>query len=358
MTDIRWDRILIVRLSAIGDVINALPALAILRQNFPKSYIAWVVQDRAKDAVVNHPDLDEVFVFRRREWKPSLFDLKSILKASRTVPDFIRNIRRKHFTVALDFQGNLKSGVITYLSNAPQRIGFAAPAIREFNTLFTTTRISLPKQCIHRRERGIYLLKTLGLKTDSYQVKFPISPADETYIEDFLSRLCIPHSAHNIRLVVFHPSTSRFGAYKRWGLNNYAELGNVLINKYGVNLVITWGADERPMAEEVARLMRPKPIIDLETSTLGRLAALLKRTDLFIGSDSAPLQLASILERPVVALFGPKNPLIYGPTHEKSIVIRKELACSPCHKRTCPKPDCMNLITVEEVFSAASKLLG
>lgn len=352
----KFNKVLIVRLSAIGDVINTLPALAVLRKNLPQSFIAWVVEDKGQDLVLNHPDLNKAFVFRRQEWTPCLSRPSRVIKALGEIPAFIHSIRKYQFDLALDFQGNLKSGVITYLSGAKMRAGFQRKATREFAHLFTNLKLPLPQTRIHRIQRNLTLLRELGLDINNYRTQLPIKEKDNRYVEEFKARLPDPQKP----LVVFHPGTSKFGIYKRWSSANYALLGDRLIEKHKVNLVITWGPGERGLVEEIAGQMKQKPEIDYgktETPSLTHLTALLKQTQVFVGSDSAPLQLASLCATPTVALFGPKDPVIYGPTHTPSIIIRKNLSCSPCTKRSCKRPDCMILITPEEVLHAVEQLL-
>ncbi|GAI46080.1 unnamed protein product, partial [marine sediment metagenome] len=161
--NIRFNRILIIRLSAVGDVINTLPVLAALRNNFPKSLIAWVVEDRAKDILWHRPDLDKVFVFERQRWSAHLRPDKGLIKTLKETDRFIRSIRDMHFDIVLDLQGNLKSGLVTYLSKAPVRVGFDHGISKELNHLFTNYRVNLDHQHINRVEKNLMMLKQLGL---------------------------------------------------------------------------------------------------------------------------------------------------------------------------------------------------
>ena len=164
----KFNKILIVRLSAIGDVINTLPALQVLRTNFPKSFIAWVVEDRSRDLLIDHPQLDKVFVFERKKWRPGIRSLKSWRRFSRTLKEvrsFVRQIKNEKFDLALDFQGNFKSGLTTYLSGARERVGFDKQTSKEANHLFLTQKIKLPTEPLNRVARNLHLLKSLGLNT-------------------------------------------------------------------------------------------------------------------------------------------------------------------------------------------------
>lgn len=136
----RFDKILIVRLSALGDVINTLPVLAVLRQHLPRSFIAWVVEDKHASLLEDHPFLDRLFVLERKYWANALRSGK-IISIPTVVLNFIRSLRKLKFDIALDLQGNLRSGLITRLSGAPVRIGFARELVKEFSHLFTNHQV-------------------------------------------------------------------------------------------------------------------------------------------------------------------------------------------------------------------------
>lgn len=354
MATLDFNRILIVRLSALGDVINTLPALAILRKNYPKSFIAWVVEDKAKDILLGHPDLDKVFIFRRKDWQINLSSPKKLLNIPKQVPDFIRRMKDDKFDVALDFQGNLKSGVVSYFSGAIDRVGFEKSTTREFNHLFLNHKVTVSQPRINRVAKNILLLKSLGLDTENYDVKIPVNHADEDYFVCFSK----DHLTPNLPLVVFHPGTSKFGLYKRWEPANYAALGDKLIKEFKANLIITYGPGERVLIDEITSQMKHNALVNYQTNPFTRFIPLFKKARLFVGSDSGPLHLANLIGTPVIALFGPKDPIIYGPYHNKNaVIIRKDIECSPCTKRTCKNPKCMDLITVNEVFETAKKAL-
>ncbi|MEK7449705.1 MAG: glycosyltransferase family 9 protein [Planctomycetota bacterium] len=354
----KFDKILIVRLSAIGDIINTLPALTVLRTNFPKSFIAWVVEDKAKDILLNHPALDKVIVFERKKWRPDIRSFRSWLHSARTFKEarnFIRLLKQEHFDIALDFQGNFKSGLLAYLSGAKIRVGFDKKISKEGNHLFINHKIKLASSPLNRVAKNLYLLESLGLNTKNHSPVVAIPPADHNYINNFLKS----RNLLDKKLIILHPGTSPFGVYKRWPLKYYTELANKLTGfneNYGV--VVTWGPGERGLAEKIIAETTPGQAELSCPMNLTQLGALLKKATLFVGSDSAPLHLASALKIPLVGLYGPKDPLIYGPyEHPHSIVITKNLPCQPCRKRTCQQPDCMNLITPEEVLRSVKKLL-
>ncbi|MBI4834267.1 MAG: glycosyltransferase family 9 protein [Planctomycetes bacterium] len=357
MTDLNFKRILIVRLSALGDVINTFPALAVLRRNFPKSFIAWVVEDKAKDILEGHPDIDKVFVFRRRDWKINLTNPAKFLKMTKDVPEFIKELKAEKFDIALDFQGNLKSGIISYLSGAKVKAGFEKPATREFNHLFSNHKVHLDSLRVNRVAKNLLLLKGLGFDISDYKVNLPVEKNDERYFSEFKKR----YMKAGASIVVAHPGVSAFGAYKKWQPENYAVLGDRLIKELKCNFIITGGRGEEGLIKLIASKMKEQPIINYETTPLSKFTALLKKTDLFVGSDTGPLHLANLIGVPVIALFGPKDPVLYGPyavgKNNNVTIVRKDLPCSPCPKRKCSNPKCMTSITVEDVFNAARRIL-
>jgi len=360
-----FNKILIVRLSAIGDVINTIPALAVLRHNFPKSFIGWAVEDKARELLAGIPLLDKVFVWHKR-------GNKKITKSF----GLIQELRRHKFDIAIDFQGNLKSGLITSLSGAKTRVGMK-PA-KEGNALFTNYKVALPEKKINRVERNLYILKELGINTgvlDWQKIPALFAPhrplddcsrsrssgfslEDESYIDKFLA----VNNPSKKPIIILHPGTSEFGLFKRWAPEKYAQLADRLAGELKILCIISWAGKEKPLAESIAKQMTHKPLIFPEQISLNKLAALIKRVKLFIGSDSAPLHLANLLRINVIGLYGPKDPVVYSPylpldAVHKAVIIRKDLPCSPCQKRRCDKPVCMESIIVEEVFQKVKQLL-
>lgn len=346
-------RILIVRLSAIGDVLHTLPALEVLRKHFPEAHIAWLVEDRGEDLLVDHPELDEVFVYKRKEWQKALVNPLRLPDAIVKVGAFVRSLRRKPFDVVLDFQGNFKSGVIGWIARARSRIGFAKGFCREFNHAFSRIRIRPSGSRIHRIEKNLSLIRPLVGEAKYSGAKIVVNKEDVAYIEDFLqSHPDLASRYGHKKRVLLHPGTSEFGAYKRWPAVSYARLALKLTDEAGVSAIVSWGPGEKELAEKVSHLSNGKAVVACQTRNIRELAALIAACDVFVGSDSAPLHIASLLNVPVVALFGPKDPRVYGPYGGRSIIIEKELSCRPCSRRTCMDPQCMKMITPDEVYEA------
>jgi len=346
---ISFDRILIIRLSALGDCIHALPAFHHLRLLFPQSKIAWAIEDRCASLLDDLPGLDHRIVFPRRElrglaakpwaWPGALARLLSIRSA----------LRAFRPTVAFDFQGNTKSALHARLSGAPSRIGIADA--KEGAERWYNFQVHLDGP-VHRVERPLQLLRAAGIPATPNRPPYAVPDRDRQAIEAWLIHVGAR------RTVILHPGTSKFGAMKRWPVEKWSRLGDLLAADGLRTVIFAWGPGERGIAEAaLAGMTVQGGVLGPESPRVPTLAALLRKASVFVGCDSGPLHLAALLGTPVIGLYGPKAPEIYGPYCENHVVIWKGLACSPCTRRDCAIPDCMNFIEPEEVARATEGLL-
>jgi len=348
-------KILIIRLSAIGDVVRTLPALRALRSEFPTAYIAWIVEEGAHDLLQGHPDLNTLFVFKRKKWTNEFFSLHNFLNPFREIVDFFREIRREHFDVVLDFHGIFKSGVISFLSGVPLRVGFSRRYSKECNYLFNNYHIALETDATSRIERNLNFVRFLGVECDDQEPLIPITNEDKHYIDNFFREqgLC-NHSP----LIAIHPGTSKKTTYKRWDVLYYATVADKLIDRLHAKIIWTWGPGELKIAEDIVERMNHESTIACKTENLRQLAEIFYRCNLFLGSDSGPMHIASFVKTPVVVIFGPTDPVVNAPYKKNPhIMLRKDLPCSPCRNRKCKSLHCMNMVKPDEVFDAVYRLL-
>jgi len=344
-------RILLIRLSAIGDVIHALHGLAALRASLPDAHLGFLVEDRAAALIEGHPDLDRVHVFERKDWQSGL--LSSPFKVVGSAKRFISELRSERYDVAVDLQGNLKGGVLSRLSGAPRRIGLAAAFGKEGNHRFQTELVSLPSGPFHRVDRVMKLLGPLGVTGPAGTPRVAILPEDRAEMGAFLTA---EHLAPG-RFAVLHPATSAFGEHKRWMPERFAELARSLLRDHGLLSVITWGPGEEGLAEGIADSAGDAGVMGPRTRRLTALCALIEPSGLFVGADTGATHLAALLGTPTVGLFGPKDPRIYSPRGERVRVVYAGVDCSPCKLRKCDDPICMKSIEVSDVLAAAEGLL-
>jgi len=345
-------KILIVRLGAMGDVVRVLPVLPPLRRHFPEAHLAWLVERPWDSVVRGHPMLDEVIVLERRRWQQELRGGAGAVQVARQAARVLAELRRRRFDLVFDFHGNLRSGVLTRATGAPRRVGYARRFCREGNFLFTTEQVGLESDRINRVEKALALLTGIGIEVAGAEPIVTIPPELVTRARSFVEAL--PGEGP---LVIVHPGVSAFGRYKQWPPADYATVCGRLADELGARVVVTWGPGERELAEQMAGQASPAAAVAPETPSVKDLAALLHQADLFIGADSGPMHLAAALRVPVVALFGPKDPAIHAPYGTKHEIVEVPLDCRPCRRRRCDDPRCVTLITPDQVFDAADRLL-
>jgi len=332
--------VLVVRLSALGDVLFALPAVQALAASGRVGHLAWLVEDKAAPLLAGVPGLDEVIVFPRR--RPLRW------------PGHALALRRRRDDLVLDLQVNLKSRAQLLLLSAPRKLGFDAPLAREGAERGLTERFTPPASARHRVATHLALVAHLGVPVPEPVPRpgLAVAPAAATQVEGLLSAL--PGGGP---LVVLHPGTSAFGRLKRWAPERFARLGERLVAECGARLVVTGGPGEGPLVDAV-RTALSAPSLAAPPGGLELLTALLHRADLVVAADSLPLHLANALGTPVVGLYGPKQPAVTGPFFDRSRVVRSGVACSPCTLRRCADPLCMRRLEVAAVERAARELLA
>jgi lipopolysaccharide heptosyltransferase II len=340
-------------LSAVGDVVRTLPSLAVLRKNFPSASITWMVEEKASDILLGQPDLNEVIVFPRAAWVQSLAKGRW-WSLSREVTGFIKRLRQKRFDVIFDFHGVLKSGLISMLSGSGIRVGFEKGFCKEMNYLFNNWRVTPPHNRMSRFERNCRLLEGIGLSTENSAFRLSIPPEDLGYIEGFLKQ-------HDLLakypLVALNPGTSEKAIYKRWFPESYARLADRLVKEIGARVILTWGPGERETAERVQSLMKAPCVVSCPAN-LKQLSSIYQHCHLYVGGDTGPMHIASLMGVPVVAIYGPTDPVVNAPyDRSPSVQVRKNVLCSPCRDRNCQKLDCLRAVGYEDVLKAAKDLL-
>jgi lipopolysaccharide heptosyltransferase I len=343
-------RICIVRLGGLGDVINTLPALDALRAACPDAHIAWLVETAWKDVLPGPPRLDEVIELPKREWLDQLRGISKWPSVSGDVGRFVGELRKHKFDLAIDFHGNLRSGIATRITGAPNRAGFAPDFCKEFNYLFTNRHFPVGKGAVHRIDRALALAEAIGAKPTTDTPKMDV-PEDALA---FAREVFETHDLTTRPVVAIHPATSQFGAYKRWPVERYNAIIRRL-DEHGTGALVTWGPGEYEMA--VAAAGGTNAQVSPETKSIPQLAGLLSLCDAFVGADTGPGILAAAVDTPTVSIFGPKDAAVYAPRHARARVVEIPMDCRPCKKRECDDPKCVLNITVDHVADAVFALL-
>lgn len=338
--EFRPDRILIIRTSAIGDVIHGLPVLSLLRQSFPSAKLVWVAEEHVAPILASHPHLDELILLNTRRWRRNW-------KSTGEVFSFLKKCRSHRPDIAIDIQGLMKSALIAWLSGARVRIGFTGRLCKErAAALLYNKRIDASK-FKHVVDMNLALLEPLGVRDTEPEFHLHIEDETKSKAKRFVEKL-------GGKPVVINPGAT--WKTKEWGAENYASVAGWIAKELKKPVVITWGPGERSLAEKTAeaagdRIMVAPPI------NLQGLMALLSESFLFIGPDTGPMHIAAALGLPVVALFGPTDPERNGPYNKDHIIIHHQLDCSNCYKRSCGNPVCIRSIKPTEVIDAVIRLI-
>ena len=344
--------ILIVKLSAIGDVIHTLPALNAIRNAYPEARITWLVEEAAYELVKGHPALDRVLVSKRKRW---LKKLRSplFLSSMKEVYDFLKELRDTHYDMILDFQALLKSGFLIALARGKRKIGFGKGLEHmEYSYLFLNERIPAVSMEHHALIRGLMMLNALGIPTPEIEYELEVSNHDRQKVDDLLRQYGLVNPK---RLVVVNPVAK--WESKLWSNRKFAQLADRIIAHYDAGIVFTGSFEDRPTIHQIKAGMRTPAVNLAGETTLKMLAALCAKADVVVSTDTGPMHLAVAVGTPVVALFGPTAPWRTGPYGPGNQVVTAGQACAPCFKRRCPTCDCMALISVDQVFDAVSKII-
>jgi len=344
------ERVLFLKPSSLGDVIHALPTAVAIKERYPEKQLGWLVEEETAPILKGNPFLSEVIVLPRKRWERELIIPHRLFSALREAGRFLQGLRRQRYELAIDLQGLLKSGVLALASGARLRLGLEGG--REGSHLFLTHRVPIGDGIEHAVDRYLRVAAYLGAEVEKRE--FPIQWGEE---EDARARAFLAGGPGP--WVVIHAS-ARWGT-KLWEASGFACLGDALVAKLGVSVILTGDSNDLPLVKGIAERMGHRPLIVSGRTTLQELAALLAKVELMISVDSGPMHMAAALGTPVLALFGPTDPRRTGPYGEGHEVIRKGLECSPCLRRRCPIPDkraCMKSIQVEEVLEKATEMLG
>jgi heptosyltransferase I len=331
-------RILIIKPSAIGDVVHTLPILNLLKRRWPEAEISWLVTPGCAPLLDRHPQLTEVIQFNRNRFGHAWRSLTATSAFAR----MIAGLRRRRFDWVLDFQGLFRSGWITWLTGADTRVGF--DDAREGAPAFYTHAVSSGGWW-HQHAIGRYLsmAAALGCDREPVEFHFAVDPADRA-----AAAAMVPPSA---RFAVLIPGS--LWPTKRWPPEKFAKLAPALQERFGLDTVLLGIASE---AEAAAAI--PARFNLVGRTTLRQTIALLERADLVVANDSGPMHIASALGRPLVAIYGPTNPILTGPYGRLDSVLRLDLPCGPCLERECVHHSCLQWLDVQAVLTLAESQMN
>ncbi len=335
-------KILIIKLTSLGDVILSTAALRAIREKFNRDNfkISFLISDESKGILLRSPYIDELLVC----------DLKNKDKGIRGLWNIGRVLRKKNFDIVIDLQNNRASHLLSYFSGCINRYGYDNKKL----SFLLNNSIKIDKAALDPVTHQFRILKMLGIDLLDNRLELWPSSEDQKVVDELLNSQWLSQTQ---KLVGLNISASKRWSTKIWPIEYMVCLIQELEAK-DIRVVITGTQDDLALAEELTNVLKNTKIINACGKTsINELAALIKKCDVFISADSSPLHIASAVGVPFIALFGPTDSRRHLPPGRNYMVMNKNLNCSPCYKTKCRTKRCMVEITPLEVLAAVEKLI-
>ena len=343
----RVESILLNLMLPIGDTLFATPTIHAVRERFPEAHIAALVFPTNAGVLHANEDIDEVILHPTGQTFTALNYLR-----------FLRYVQRRRFTMAIEFRPY--AWWLSVLCGVWRRLSLDIPLYQWFFPFGAR-----PWKDRHAITSYATVIWLLGLRVDPSRLVVRATAQDRQDATETLRRQGIEPGE---RLIVLHPGGEGFRGMKRWEARRFAILSDQLADRHGARIVVVGGRDELALAREVVQLMKGSGLVLNGRLTLGQTVALLERSYLFVGNDSAPLHMAGSLEIPTVGIFGPTSLVNYRPVGPYVEVARSGIVCSPCFLFVgshpvwagshCRVPTCLHTLAVDTVVEAAERALA
>lgn len=341
------NRILIVRLSALGDIVHAIPVLAAIGRQWPTAKVDWLVEHAYAPILSLARGLHRRVVVRG----PAGSETADMISFGGVTgyASAAAYLRGQHYDAALDLQGLIKSAAWARMSGAARVIGFAPAHLREPHAAKLYSETVVPPERVHVIQKNLSLLRAIGI--DAGPLELPLTPVAGAAVTEAVAAIGGPG-----KYVVLNPGAA--WPNKRWPPERFGALAAALYDRMGLRSFVTWGPSELDLAAAVCRgsngAAQPAP-----PTAIADLAALMRDAALVISGDTGPLHIAAAMGTPLVGLYGPTWPERNGPWHPDDVVISRAGECVCHHKRRCLRgAPCIDDIAIGEVLDAAERRLA
>lgn len=330
-------RILIRTTNWIGDAVMTTPVVRAVRRNFPDAHIGVLAKPWVAPVFNANPHVDQVL----------LYDTKGLHKGFSGKQRQAKELRRDRWDAGIVLPNSFESALLFAMARIPIRIGYKTQ-LRHFLLTHPVFLDQQLKDHSHETDHYLRLLKLIGLKTGQPELELVISSDDQTRGRDLLRENGIDEAE---TVIGINPGAA-FGTAKRWPVERFAQLADLLVEKYNGRILIFGGPGEQDVAQSIATAMTHTSLSLSGKTTLVEAMALVERCRLLVTNDSGLMHIAAALHRPLVAIFGPTNPVTTGPLDLQATIVREPVECSPCLKRECLLEYhlCMDRIAVDQVF--------
>lgn len=326
-------RVCILKPSAMGDILHAMPILSALRSRWQGARLSWVVNRSFAELLEGHPDLDELIVYNRG--RKGLDRDKFLGFAA-----LLGRLRRSRFDLTIDLQGLLRSGLMTAATGAKVRVGMADA--REGARWFYTHRIDAPRLGMHAVDRVLRVARQFGADDSQARFQLPIPAEARRWAAQVVSDLPRPRIILNVG--------ARW-ATKRWPPAHFAAIGRMAVERLGAGLIVVGAASDRQLVDELLHHLSPIPALDLCGRTrLPQFAALSLEADLVISNDTGPLHLAAAAGARVLGIYTCTSPELTGPYGDRANSVRTKVGCAASLRKSCRSLDCMDELSPERVW--------
>lgn len=335
--------VLVVKLSAIGDVIHALPVSYAIKETYPEARLTWVVEPSAYNILQGNPYIDELIVFEKKKFK----SLGGFLA---NYGPFCDKLRQCKYDAALDLQGLFKSAAIAWSSKAALKLGTC-------NMRELSDKVSRPVIGAHANghivERYLDVARALGCRVD--KVVFPVEiSADDAKLAR--SYLYVAGCKGDIPYVVLAVGAN--WPNKRWPVKYFARLSDWIYSRGLLPVIVGGGALDEQLAEDISRLAEIPPVNMVGKTNLKQLAYVMREAKAVVGGDTGPVHLAAGMGTPTVMFMGPTDANRNGPYGQLENAVEVPRECRYCWKRACPKGlDCLAKIMPEMIEEKLARYL-
>ncbi len=328
-------KILLATTTALGDTLWSTPGIVALRKSFPLASIGVLTSSIGMELLKNNPDIDDLYLLK----EPTLFHFFSLRK----------KLLNKRYNIALLFHASQRLTLPLIASIGASEIISTDGKNKGLETLCTKTTPDADHE-ITRREQ---ILEAIQCDMSDKSLRYFPTSDEIIQAENLFEEM---HIDKEMPFVIIHPGAK--DSYKCWPTKNYIVLGNRFKKEKPVQILIGWGPGEKELAVEIASQIEDALILP-EPLSLRVYAALIKLSDLLITNDTGPMHLACALKKPVIAIFAPTKPKNCGPLNvPTAITLARPRTCTPCLRRSCYEPFCLRQISVDEILSAAAKILS
>jgi lipopolysaccharide heptosyltransferase I len=369
----QFSRILLIKPSALGDVVHTIPVLVKLRARYPRARIDWLITPENAEVVRHHPALSNVVLFARRDFSKPGRRWHAVLGFI----DLLKQIRSANYDLVIDMHGQLRSAFFSLVSGARVRIGFDRPlkfsrtvsaehdlknvpshgwrGAREGSWIAYTHRIPIPTLDVHAIDRYLWVGALFGFEDEPPDLTIHLSPETVSKVQQLLEEHGVPASKP---LIVLVPGT--IWETKHWTIEGFAGVAREFLRE-GFAVVLAGTKRDEARCRQIAAAA-PGATNLCGKTTPADLAALIQRAEVAVTNDSGSMHVAASLGKPMVSVFGPTNPVHIGPYERPESVVRVDLPCSPCNYRRlsqCPFDHaCMKQVTSAMVVERVQKVLA